>query len=207
MERDRSLASVGAGWHHAGSPTRPHALRGEPVTDASQPATIRDLLARGADSAPALLAPERPTLDFAGLRRHVDATVARLNELGVGRGDRVAIVLPNGPEMASAFLAVACGATTAPLNPAYREEELEFYLSDLRAKALIVTGGEEGRSLTAARRHGAKVLRLRVPQGAPAGLFELHPEGEAGTATTAGGYAGPDDVALVLHTSGTTSRP
>ena len=76
------------------------------------------------------------------------------------------------------------------MNPAYREEELEFYLSDLRAKALIVTEAEEGPSLTVARRHGAKVLRLRVPQGAPAGLFELHPEGEAGTAAADGGAAG-----------------
>ena len=136
------------------------------MTDASQPATVRDLLARGANSAPALLAPERPTLDFAGLRRHVDATVAGLNELGIGRGDRVAIVLPNGPEMAAAFLAVACGATTAPLNPAYRAEEFEFYLSDLQAKALIVTEAEEGPALAVAAGTGRRCCACASRRGA-----------------------------------------
>ena len=64
-------------------------------------------------------------------RRHAE-------QLGVGRGDRVAIVLPNGPEMAAAFLSVAAAAAAAPLNPAYRQDEFEFYLGDLNAKALIV---------------------------------------------------------------------
>ena len=51
------------------------------------------------------------------------------------------MVLPNGPEAASAFISVACAATCAPLNPGYRQEELEFYLEDLNAKALIAYGG------------------------------------------------------------------
>ena len=90
--------------------------------------TVRDLLAPHPADAAAILAPERPTLTFGALRELADATVATLNAVGIGRGDRVAIVLPNGPEMATAFVAVACGATTAPLNPAYRAEELDFYL-------------------------------------------------------------------------------
>lgn len=57
----------------------------------------------------------------------------QLNALGLGRGDRVAIVLPNGPEMATAFVAVAAAASTAPLNPAYRADELDFYLTDIGA--------------------------------------------------------------------------
>ena len=51
-------------------------------------------------------------------------------------------MLPNGPEMAAAFVAVACGATTAPLNPAYRADEFDFYLTDLGAKALLVAEGD-----------------------------------------------------------------
>ena len=93
---------------------------------ASDATTIREILGRGLDADPALMAPERQTLSFAGLRRQIDATVARLNGLGIGRNDRVAIVLPNGPEMAAAFVAVACGATTAPLNPAYRGRGVRF---------------------------------------------------------------------------------
>ena len=178
------------------------------MTDLGQQNSIPELLQRGEGSSPAILAPDRPSLSFVDLRTQASATVRRLNELGIGRGDRVAIVLPNGPEMATAFLAIACGATTAPLNPTYREEELDFYLSDLRARAVMVGEGESGRPLAAARRHGARVLRLRVPADAPAGRFELDAEDEsAAPPAPQGGQAGPDDVALVLHTSGTTSRP
>ena len=74
--------------------------------------TVGNLLATGADGAPAVGAPGRATLDFAGLRALAERTVRDLNGLSIGRGDRVAIVLPNGPEMATAFLAIACGATT-----------------------------------------------------------------------------------------------
>ena len=93
--------------------------------------TVPALLRGGADAAPAIRAPERPALTYAGLRVLAERTVAALNRIGIGRGDRVAIVLPNGPEMAAAFVAIAAGATTAPLNAAYRAEEFSFYLTDL----------------------------------------------------------------------------
>ena len=112
--------------------------------------TIKDLLAIGADDAPAIGAPERDAMDYAGLRGLADKTVTRLNELGVGRNDRVAIVLPNSSEMAAAFVAIGCGATTAPLNPAYRQEEFDFYLDDLDAKALVVEEGSDSPALAAA---------------------------------------------------------
>ena len=95
--------------------------------------TLRDLIASGKDEAVAIAGHDAPPLTYAALRALVDGAVAKLNELGVGRGDRIAIVLPNGPEMAAAFLSVAAAATAAPLNPAYRQDEFEFYLRDLRA--------------------------------------------------------------------------
>ena len=186
-------------------------------------ATVRSLLEVGDDAAPAIGAPGRPFLDYAGLRAHVDRTVEALNALGVGRGDRVAIVLDNGPEMASAFLSIANAATTAPLNPSYRRQEYDFYLEDLGAKALVVAEGSKSEAIDSARSLGAEVIRLRVPDGAPAGVFELAAEKGVEPAAGAGpgpgaaapgqraaarpGPAEPDDVALVLHTSGTTSRP
>ena len=103
--------------------------------------TLKDLLATGAYDAPALGAPGRPPLDYRGLRAVIADTLATLNGLGIGRGDRVAIVLNNGPEMAACYMACASGVTSAPLNPAYRADEFEFYLSDLNAKALIVEAG------------------------------------------------------------------
>ncbi|MBB4001987.1 acyl--CoA ligase [Aurantimonas endophytica] len=164
-----------------------------------------ELLRRGAPADPAIGAPDRDPLSFAGLGDLVATTVSSLNALGIGRGDRVAIVLPNGPEMAACFVAVAAGATTAPLNPAYRADELEFYLNDLGAKALIVDAAGHEAAEAVAARLGIAVLRLRVADGAPAGAFTL--EGEPVGTTDRPGYSADDDIALVLHTSGTTSRP
>ena len=165
--------------------------------------TIDGLIAEGADGAVAIGAPERVPLEYAALRRHVDATIASLNALGLGRGDRVAIVLPNGPDMASAFVSLAAGATTAPLNPAYRAAEFDFYLTDLAAKALVVETGSESAAVEVARSHGIAVLELQP--GAAAGAFTL--TGPAAGAARESGRAEAADVALVLHTSGTTGRP
>ena len=98
--------------------------------------TLKDLLASGRDEAVAIAAHETPSLTYERLRALIERTCATLNDLGIGLGDRVAIVLPNGPEMAAAFLCVASAATSAPLNPAYKQDEFEFYLEDLKAKAL-----------------------------------------------------------------------
>jgi acyl-CoA synthetase (AMP-forming)/AMP-acid ligase II len=165
--------------------------------------TINDLLASGAATHAAIRAPGRPPLAFEGLRMLADRTVASLNRVGIGRNDRVAIVLPNGPEMAASFVAIACGATTAPLNPAYRDEEFAFYLDDLKAKALVVLKGAETPARAVAARLGVPVLDL-VPAEA-AGDFTL--EGGTPGAAASPGPAGTDDIALVLHTSGTTARP
>lgn len=167
--------------------------------------TIRGLLNVGNDTAPAIGAPERGILDYAALRSLADKTVARLNELGVGRNDRVAIVLPNSAEMAAAFIAIGCGATTAPLNPAYRQEEFDFYLDDLKAKALVVEEGSESPALAAAAERSIPILTLVSDESGPSGNFHL--EGESVGVIPKGGMAEVDDVALVLHTSGTTSRP
>jgi acyl-CoA synthetase (AMP-forming)/AMP-acid ligase II len=167
--------------------------------------TIRALIAGGDGDAPALLAPSRPALSFAALNRLADDTVMRLNGLGIGRNDRVAIVLPNGPEMAAAFVAIGSGATTAPLNPAYRAEEFRFYLNDLSAKALVVEQGSDSPAIAVASELGVPVVELEANEAEPAGAFTL--SGSSGGAPARGGPAEPDDVALVLHTSGTTSRP
>ena len=82
-------------------------------------------------------------------------------------------MLPNGPEMATAFLCVASAATAAPLNPAYRQDEFEFYLEDLRAKALIVEAGSELPALRAAEKLGVALLTLIPERQAGAGAFEL----------------------------------
>ncbi len=181
-----------------------------------EPSLIR-MLGSAADDAVAITAPGRPALGFGALRALIQRTLGSLNALGIGRNDRVAIVLANGPEMATCFLSAACGVTTAPLNPAYRADEFEFYLSDLHASALIVEHDSNSPAIEAATKLGVRLLDL-VP-GSAAGDFTLRPrggDGDAGvsgshgageTAATHGGTAQPDDISMVLHTSGTTSRP
>ena len=176
------------------------------------PATLTDLLAQGAADAPAISAPGRAPLAHGALRALIGRTLARLNAWGIGRNDRVAIVLPNGPEMATCFMACASGVASAPLNPAYRADEFEFYLSDLQARALIVEQGSTSPAVEVAKKLGVRLIELRA--GDAAGDFTLVDAsggvgsgGSGGSAATQGGFAQPDDVSMVLHTSGTTSRP
>lgn len=167
--------------------------------------TIAALLAGHDADTPALGAPGRDWLSYGGLRSLTAATADALHSAGVGRGDRVAIVLPNGPEMAAAFVTIAQAAVTAPLNPAYREDEFAFYLEDLGARAVVLEAGDNGPAFAAARRLGLAVLWLQRDESGPAGSFALL----ADAASTAGDRSAPSegDVALILHTSGTTSRP
>ncbi len=166
--------------------------------------TLQNLFAAAPDEALALTAPDAKPLTFGKLRALTEETIGALNGFGVGRGDRVAIVLPNGPHMAAAFIAIAQGSTAAPLNPAYKLDEFEFYMEDLKAKALVVEAGSTSPAIEAARKLGVLLLTLE-PRGDGAGDFTL--SGGTPAPVAVPGFAAPDDVALILHTSGTTSRP
>ena len=182
----------------------------------SSPSTINELMQAGEDNSTAISGIDRPNLGYSGLRSLVTHTLATLNGLGIGRSDRVAIVLPNGPEMATAFVAIAACATTAPLNPAYTQEEYDFYLSDLNARALLVEKGSESPAVKAAQAQDIQLFELSSDTALPAGMFSIDAKNDTGvdqeddgqhTLSENTGFAGPDDVALVLHTLGTTSRP
>ena len=168
---------------------------------------LRRLLERGTAHQPALGAPGRQDLSHAELRALVDRTLSTLNGMGIGRNDRLAIVLPNGPEMAACFVAAACSVATAPLNPAYRAEEFEFYLADLKARALVVEQGSTSPAVEVAQRMGVPVIELVPELSAGAGSFTLQCAQPPGSAAAHPGLAQPGDVSMVLHTSGTTSRP
>ncbi|MGO4682318.1 acyl--CoA ligase [Hyphomicrobium sp. 2TAF46] len=168
--------------------------------------TLHDLLKAGEDQASAIRASGAEPLTYAGFRTLVLRTIARLNEFGIGRGDRVAIVLPNGPEMATAFVATASAATAAPLNPAYRADEFDFYMSDINTKALIVEEGSTSPALAVAEKRGITIITLKSDPAHGAGAFTL--SAETGREQPARpGPAESGDTALILHTSGTTSRP
>jgi len=159
------------------------------------------LLDAGEAAAIAVTAPSRPSLNYSGLRAHCDDIAGQLAFLGLVAGDRAAIVLPNGPEMATCFLAVASRFSAAPLNPAYKQSEYRFYLEDLAPKIVIVADGSDNPVRAAATELGIPVIEVKIADSAAAGLFTLC-DGTADTPTPV-----PSSEALVLHTSGTTSRP
>lgn len=172
--------------------------------------TLPEMIAIHAQDTPAAIAitaPAAKPLSYQALHALVGNTVSALNKLGVGRGDRVGIVLPNCPEMATAFVAIASGCTAAPLNMAYRADELEFYLGDLKAKAIVVASGGETPARAVAAKLGIAILELTPHPEDGAGSFTLSGAAHAGKPAANGGLAQIDDIALILHTSGTTSRP
>ncbi|WP_406403163.1 non-ribosomal peptide synthetase [Streptomyces uncialis] len=175
-----------------------------------QPFThLGQLLDRQAELRPdaaALHAPGREPTGYRRLRDRVASTGAALAALGVGRGSRVALVLPNGPDLALAFLAVAAHATAAPLNPAYREQEFAFYLDDMGADALLVEEGSDSAAIAVAKDRGIRIVELVPDASGPAGTFGLRSSAEAVPASRTG-WAAPDETALLLHTSGTTAQP
>ena len=135
--------------------------------------TLTEWLAAGLDSNTCLSANGATPLTYAGLRKLASYVEQSLNTVGIGRNDRVALVLPNGADMAASFVTVAACCTSAPLNPSYRADEFEFYLNDLNAKALIVEAGSASPAIEVARKLGVAILVLHRTPANGAGSFTL----------------------------------
>lgn len=165
--------------------------------------------AAGNPDAVAMHAPGREPLTYGVLSRQLTDVVQALNSLGVGRNDRVAMVLPEGPEAAVAFIAVASGATCVPLNPACRATEFDFHLTHSRCRALLVPAGCASPAIAVARARGIPILELTAVAEGPAGLFTLTRSGEGtgGPRREKTGFAESQEIALALYTSGTAARP
>jgi acyl-CoA synthetase (AMP-forming)/AMP-acid ligase II/aryl carrier-like protein len=174
--------------------------------------TLHDLVKAASTrspGAPAFVVPQRPVLDYRTLYDQIAVVQRDLRAAGLSAQDRVATVLPNGAEMALAFLGIASAAACAPLNPSYLYNELAFYLEDLGARGLVVSAGTPAasRAVACARNLGLATFLLESDAKDPAGVFRLRLLGEARSKADAARAPAPDDVALILHTSGTTSRP
>jgi oxalate---CoA ligase len=164
---------------------------------------ILNLLENGDPSRIAISsAGDRPPVTYSQLRQQVDALVQTLNQLGLGRGDRIAMALPNGLEVIASFLAASTVGTAAPLNPAYTRDEFKFYLEDTGARALIVPP----QNCEAARAAATDQVLIIEADLDGDGRVRFRSAGSAGAAR-AQDNPKLDDVALILHTSGTTSRP
>jgi amino acid adenylation domain-containing protein len=170
---------------------------------------LEDLLAYYGRTAPdraAILALNRPPVTYGTLWVRANDTVRALRSLGVGRSDRVAVVLPDGPETALAIIAVAAGAVCVPLNPGFTADEWHRYLADLRVAALLTRADMDTASRGAAHTLGIPVIDLSPRPDEGAGAFSLVGSVPS-RAVRSGLAAGGADHAFILLTSGSTSRP
>ena len=149
----------------------------------------------------ALTSETNSKLLYGELKLFVNNISRQLAGNGMTNKDRAAIILPNGPYMASSFLAISSYMSAAPLNPAYKTNEYEFYLKDLSPKIVIVEPNSKNNVIEVAKKLKIPVCEIKIPKDSPAGLFDLFEKSSE--------YSLPEenDEALVLHTSGTTSRP
>ena len=163
---------------------------------------IRNLLGTGEASHIAVKTIER-SISYRELIDQIDDLSTQLSRAGLRAGDRIAIALPNGLEVIASFLAASSVGTAAPLNPAYTLDEFKFYLEDTDARALIVPAGEAETARAAAAQLGVNTIDCtRDAQGRVRfDVQQLIAPGDANRSTAS------SDIALILHTSGTTSRP
>jgi acyl-CoA synthetase (AMP-forming)/AMP-acid ligase II len=171
------------------------------------PESLIALLAHSEPSQPALIVPDSgQALTYGQLAARVETLARRLAGLGVRRGDRVALALPNGPDIVLLLLAItALGAGAAPLNPAYTETEFGFYLSDIVPRLMLIPASGIAAASAAADSAGTTLVAVQPADDGPPEL--LTSGGDAGAPERSFEPGTPDDVAFVLHTSGTTSRP
>ena len=162
---------------------------------------IKNIIEDQNDNNVALTSENSPPLLYKDLKSFVNKIASQLAGNGISNKDRAAIVLPNGPFMASSFLTLSSYMSAAPLNPSYKTNEYEFYLKDLNPKIVIVEPNSSNEVVGVAKNLNIPVCEMKIKKDDPSGLFNLFDiESE---------YQLPEenDEGLVLHTSGTTSRP
>ncbi len=162
--------------------------------------TLLDILQTNTGNHNAIIVPETGIrVSYDSLRQQVLSMAEVLRGAGIGRGDRVAIVLPNGLPAIVSFLAAALAGTAAPMNPSYRCEEFSFFLEDTGARLMICSehSADEARRAAAER-----IPVLSVVQEAD-GTVQV--QGSPKKAPISAPAA--EDVALILHTSGSTGQP
>ena len=163
--------------------------------------TIRNMINQQNDNLIFLTSEKNEKLSYGEFKIFNEKISRQLAATNVKNSDRAAIVLPNGPLMASSFLSISSYMSAAPLNPSYKQEEFEFYLDDLKPKFLLVEPNSKSLAVIAAKNLNIPVFEMKISVNQPLGTFELFDKET--------NYKNPNDYdeALVLHTSGTTSRP
>ena len=170
--------------------------------------SIGDMLAffgRSARERDAIIAPGRSPVSYGTLWARAQETVRELRALGVGRRDRVAVVLPDGPEAAVTLISVAAGAVCVPLNPDLTADEWRRYFGELRV-AVLLTQPE----INPACRRVALDLDIPIidlPESIHNGARPFGITGPVRGKISDEGFSSSTDDAFILFTSGSTSRP
>ncbi|KAL8284850.1 hypothetical protein RB601_006663 [Gaeumannomyces tritici] len=181
-------------------------------------ATLKGATQGGSPDATAVIipSPRGPdaalTASYRRLAADVSAFQAKLAALGITHGSAVSIATVNSYEFIVSFLAASWQrAVAAPLNPAYKQAEFEFYIEDVGSAVVLVPRGAfdaASPAVKAARRFNAAIAECYWDDGKGEVALDVK---DYGLLKGKGGQQvlepQPDDVALVLHTSGTTSRP
>ncbi len=162
---------------------------------------VRNIIESQNDNRIAITSESSSPLKFLDLKSLIERISKQLSGNGINNKDRAAIVLPNGPYMATSFLAISSYMSAAPLNPNYKSEEFEFYLEDLKPKIVIVEKNSKNPVVEVANKLKIPVCEIKSDRNNLSGDFNLFEKSSD--------YVLPDEdlEALVLHTSGTTSRP
>ena len=174
------------------------------MTKPSDNTTISDLVYSSELNKEAIVVPGINTITYGNLLYQVESLKNDLISIGITKRDRIAIVLPNSIEFIVTFLAVSAVATVAPLNPLYKSEEFEFYIKDINAKALITTKASNG-ELDDLDIDGLSSMTVSIDANGKLVLGRLNRVQQSGINGSNEIIQG--NTALILHTSGTTSRP
>lgn len=174
----------------------------------SKLATLNELLRPANSNDIAAIEPDIGSWSYAQLDDEVDRLAGLLAGAGLQRGDVASIVLPNGLAFLATFMAITrAGGVAAPLNPAYTSQEFRFYMEDTDAR-LVVAGEGDHPCRAGADEVGARVIAARLESDATdLPRVTLTEAGAELRATRDVSSPSHDDIALFLHTSGTTSRP
>ena len=166
--------------------------------------TLANILENSSPSDNAIIIPEGPSLSYFDLNNEVENIASVLSGIGLGKGKTASIVFENSLEFMSVFLAISkTGATVAPLNPEYTIEEFKFYMSDTDSQFLILSS-QSNLSISAAKQLSIQIIHTSMNIS---GNILLHKDNVELTAKKSVNIPDPNDIALFLHTSGTTSQP
>jgi oxalate---CoA ligase len=174
----------------------------DPIEGALDLATTLDPLTfRGGDGVALIDAGDHRRISYDDLADAVDGLARQLIGIGIQPGATVAYSMSNGSDTLMVFLAIASArAVAAPLNAKYGAHEFRAYLDDLKPAVLLVRDTGPRNVVDAADELGIPRRLLRGGSSQPPVIDGAPPSADRAPAE-------PDDVALVLHTSGTTSKP